>query len=132
MFGQGGDFPGIGTLGDLLFFARPPGLGFLIFAKETPSPSAIAQIPFKMGCKTKPQPLRGEKTMDFETALHDDLGNHYQRIMRKYKNIAPEQALQAAATLTAAQTHATYLTMVQGEINLLRRALDHHLGKKED
>lgn len=60
--------------------------------------------------------------MDFETALHEDLGNHYQRIMKKYK-ITPEAALHIAGMLTAAQTQASYLAMLKAEMTAIRALL---------
>lgn len=62
--------------------------------------------------------------MDFETALHDDLGQHYQLIMKKYKNgVSADVAIQAAAILTAAQLQASYMSSLQQEITLLRQTM---------
>ena len=61
--------------------------------------------------------------MDFESMLHEDLGNHYQRILKKYKNVPPEKALEIAAILTAAQTQSTYIHSLQSEIINLRKTL---------
>ena len=61
---------------------------------------------------------------DFVTAMHDDLGEHYQRLMMKHKgNISADTALQAAAILTAAQNNAVYTTLLQDEIKTLRKAM---------
>ncbi|MBV5260018.1 hypothetical protein FLX56_16505 [Synechococcus moorigangaii CMS01] len=61
---------------------------------------------------------------DFMSIMHDDLGEHYQRIMMTYKgNISPETAFQAAAVLTAAQSNATYTSQLQREIESLRKTL---------
>jgi hypothetical protein len=64
--------------------------------------------------------------MDFETSLHDTLGNHYQRISKKYKNITPDVALEVAAHLTVAETQAMYLNGLQGlqeELSYVRKIL---------
>ncbi len=61
---------------------------------------------------------------DFVTVMHDDLGEHYQRLMLKHKgNISADTALQVAATLTAAQNQAVYLSMLQDEVATLRKAM---------
>lgn len=64
--------------------------------------------------------------MDFETSLHDTLGNHYQRVSKKYKNIPADVALQVATQLTVAETQATYLNSLQGlqeELSYIRKIL---------
>jgi len=64
--------------------------------------------------------------MDFETSLHDTLGNHYQRVSKKYKNIPPDVALQIAAHLTVAETQAMYLASLQGlqeELSYVRKIM---------
>ena len=62
--------------------------------------------------------------IDFITAMHNDLGEHYQRLMLKHKgNISADTALHAAAMLTAAQNNAVYTTMLQEEIKNLRKAM---------
>jgi hypothetical protein len=61
---------------------------------------------------------------DFVTAMHDNLGEHYQLLMMKHKgDISADTALHVAALLTAAQNHAAYTTMLQEEIATLRKAL---------
>ena len=61
---------------------------------------------------------------DFVTAMHDDLGEHYQLLMMKHKgNISPDTALHAAAILTAAQTNALYTNQLQEEVATLRKAM---------
>lgn len=61
---------------------------------------------------------------DFIDMMHDDLGEHYQRIMMKHKgNVSSDAALHAAAILTAAQSNAAYTAMLQGEIETLRKAM---------
>lgn len=61
---------------------------------------------------------------DFVTAMHNDLGEHYQHIMLKHKgNISADAALHVAAILTAAQSNAAYTSMLQIEIETLRKAL---------
>lgn len=61
---------------------------------------------------------------DFVTAIHEDLGEHYQRIMMTHKgNISADTALHAAAILTAAQNNAAYTSLLQTEIETLRKAL---------
>ena len=61
---------------------------------------------------------------DFITAMHDDLGEHYQRLMMKHKgNISADTALHVAATLTAAQSNAAYMSMLQDEVTTLRKAM---------
>jgi|GEM_PF-4909370 hypothetical protein len=64
--------------------------------------------------------------MDFETSLHDTLGNHYQKVSKKYKNIPPDTALQIATQLTVAETQAMYLNSLQGiqeELSYIRKIL---------
>lgn len=61
---------------------------------------------------------------DFVTMMHDDLGEHYQRIMMNHKgNISADTALHVAGMLTAAQSNATYTNLLQEEIATLRKAL---------
>ena len=68
---------------------------------------------------------------DFVSAMHDDLGEHYQLLMMKHKgNISPDTALHAAAILTAAQSNAIYTSQLQGtvatlhdEVTTLRKAM---------
>lgn len=64
--------------------------------------------------------------MDFETSLHDTLGNHYQRVSKKYKNIHPDVALEVAAQLTVAETQAMYLNTLQSmqeELSYIRKIM---------
>jgi hypothetical protein len=64
--------------------------------------------------------------MDFETSLHDTLGNHYQRVSKKYKNIPPDIALEVAAQMTVAETQAMYLNSLQGlqeELSYIRKIM---------
>lgn len=64
------------------------------------------------------------ESADFVTAIHDDLGEHYQLLMMKHKgNISGDVALQVAAMLTAAQNHAAYTSLLQDEISNLRKTL---------
>ncbi|MGB2924827.1 MAG: hypothetical protein WBB82_05970 [Limnothrix sp.] len=61
---------------------------------------------------------------DFVTALHEDLGEHYQTIMMQHKgNISGDTALQVAAMLTAAQSNAAYTSLLQEEIANLRKTM---------
>ncbi len=63
-------------------------------------------------------------TVDFVTNMHEELGEHYQRIMLKHKGtISADTALQVAATLTAAQNHATYTYLLKTEIAALRHVI---------
>ncbi|NES80804.1 MAG: hypothetical protein F6K10_05045 [Moorea sp. SIO2B7] len=45
--------------------------------------------------------------------MHDTLGNHYQPISKKYKDIPQEKALELAAILTSAETEAIYMNTLQ-------------------
>ncbi|BAW97486.1 hypothetical protein NIES970_24380 [[Synechococcus] sp. NIES-970] len=61
---------------------------------------------------------------DFVSMMHDDLGEHYQRIMMTYKgNITADAAFHAAAILAAAQSNATYTSQLQSELESLRKTL---------
>ncbi len=61
---------------------------------------------------------------DFVTAMHDDLGEHYQLLMLKHKgNISADTALHVAALLTAAQNNAVYTSQLQEEVATLRKAM---------
>jgi hypothetical protein len=58
---------------------------------------------------------------EFENALHDSLGSHFQLISQKYKDIRMEDALHVAAILAANESQSSYLNVLREELNDLKK-----------